>query len=356
MTDVQQHFLELVRLGIGHLNGHIPEHIDWQSVETTANEQGLYEIVLDGVENLPTTERPPKEKLLQWFGNVSQNEAKTAIQWKNACELSFLFDKRGVRIYVLKGCVVAECYPKPSHRVSIDMDCFLLSKFGQENVWEIGNRIIEEKGYKVERDFYKNSTWILPGVIIENHHYLTPFRGNKQLITLENLLQRLFIEDGRRDTINGTGLYRPPVMVSAIFLIEHAYSHFLHEGLTWRMVLDWIMFSKKHKSEINEAILDTYIDEFGFRKFYDSYLRLGKYLIGNLSEEELTEVDNYMLADIWAPLDIHETVRGINGKLALAGNTWRARWKYRYFTDITWVKALWIQVKGVIFEKNPKLN
>lgn len=36
----------------------------------------------------------------------------------------------------------------------------------------------------------------------------------------------------------GTWLYRPPVMVLALFLIEHAYSHFLHEGLIWPMALD----------------------------------------------------------------------------------------------------------------------
>lgn len=63
-----------------------------------------------------------------------------------------------------------------------------------------------------------------------------------------------------------------------------------------------------------------------------------------------------MLADILSPLDWHETVNGLRGKMALAGNTWRARWKYREFTDISWSKALWIQVKGFIFIKEPKLD
>ena len=45
-----------------------------------------------------------------------------------------------------------------------------------------------------------------------------------------------------------------------------------------------------------------------------------------------------------------------DGQLALAGNTWRARWKYRYFTGMNWMQALWIQVKGFLFEKNPSLS
>lgn len=85
-------------------------------------------------------------------------------------------------------------------------------------------------------------------------------------------------------------------------------------------------------------------------------MRLGQYLLGDLPEEELTKTDRLMFDDIWAPLDLHETVRGVKGKLALAGNTWRARWKYRHFTDMSWVTALWIQVKGFLFEKNPELD
>jgi hypothetical protein len=63
-----------------------------------------------------------------------------------------------------------------------------------------------------------------------------------------------------------------------------------------------------------------------------------------------------MLEDVWAELDLHDTVKGIKGKLALVGNTWRARWKYHYFSEISMLHALWIQVKGFLFIKEPKLN
>lgn len=140
-------------------------------------------------------------------------------------------------------------------------------------------------------------------------------------------------------------------MVSALFLIGHAYSHFLHEGLTWRLVLDWQMFSRRHRDEIDWPELEARVDEFGFRRFYDSFCRLGRYLVGEYSADGLTPADCRMLSDIWALLDVHETVTGLRGKLALAGNTWRARWKYRLFTDLTWLQALWIQAKGVVLGK-----
>ena len=270
--------------------------------------------------------------------------------------MALLFNSNGIRTYVLKGTIVAECYPRPKHRLSVDLDCYLLPKEGRFDAWDLGNNLIKARKYEVNYDFYKNSTFSLPGLTVENHKFFTPFRGNKRLMALERVLQSLISADEGEDKFEGTWLYRPPVMVSALFLIEHAYSHFLHEGLTWRLVLDWMMFSKKHKEEIDWQVLNAHIDEFGFRKFYDSFYRLEQYLLGELSMENLEHRDRLMLEDVWAPLDVHETVRGFKGKIALVGNTWRARWKYKYFSEISMPHALWIQIKGFMFDKNPKLG
>ena len=350
-------FLQLVRLGIGVLSdAAIPDHIDWPGMQALAEQQGLLGVALDGIDKLPLERRPKKQDILQWIGVTLQYETQNAVQQKAATEMAVLFHNNAIRTYVLKGEVVAECYPNPIHRFSVDMDCFLLPENSDFDAWSLGNDLIKAQGFEVNFDYYKNSTFLLPGLTVENHQYMIPFRGNKKLTNLEILLQSYMRQDKGEDRIEGTYLYRPPVMVTALFLIEHAYSHFLHEGLTWRMILDWMMFSRKHKNEIDWKEFDVFVDEFGFRKFYDAYLKLGRYLLGNLSEDELNDKEKKMLADIWAPLDLHETARGVKGKLALAGNTWRARWKYRYFGDISMLRALWIQAKGVLIEKHPQLD
>lgn len=354
--NLKETFQALVRLGIGHPVGALPESFDWPALQILATQQGLSSIVVDGIERLPDGVRPPKEFLLQWIGALMQEEVTYAVQWKSAVEMSLLMKQEGIRTYVLKGNVVAECYPKPNHRRSVDMDCFLRDENGAEDVWEMGNQIVERQGFEVRRDYYKNSTWVLPGLTVENHRWLTPFRGNKRLMALERQLQKMLREDSGADKFYETSLCRPPVKVTALFLIEHAYSHFLHEGLNWRHVLDWMMFSRKHSNEIDWKQFGEWIDKFGFRAFYKSYLRLGQYLMGEVYEDNLTDKDKKMLEDVWSDLDLHETVNGIKGKLSLVGNTWRARWKYREFTVITWVKALWIHVKGYFFIREPKLD
>ena len=354
--ELRNAFFSIVRLGLG-----LPENAsisveDWPALQNLAMEQGLYAIVLDGIEKLPASARPPQEFLLEWIGMVIQDEARYAAQLNAAKQMTALFSKNYIRTYVLKGEIVAECYPKPEHRVSADMDCFLLSSEGKFNAWELGNDLIMSIGNEVGIGFYKNSTFHLPELTVENHRFMTPFRGNKKLKNLELLLQGLLKEDKGEDRFEGTWLYRPPVMMTALFLIEHAYSHFLHEGLTWRHVLDWMMFSRKHEKEIDWYALDAMIDDFGFRKFYESYNRLGKYLVGEIQDSCFTYQDKRMLADVWAPLDLHETLHGVKGKLGLVGNTWRARWKYHYFSTISMPHALWIQTTGFLFDKNPTLN
>ena len=145
-TELQYAFLSLVRLGIGvHITSSIPitEKIDWIAMEAIAMEQGLLGVLVDGIENLPENQRPPKDVLMRWIGFLMQGEARNAVQQKKATDMALLFHDNGIRTYVLKGDVVAECYPRPEHRVSSDLDCYLLPNKGDFDAWELGNELIK---------------------------------------------------------------------------------------------------------------------------------------------------------------------------------------------------------------------
>ena len=152
-----------------------------------------------------------------------------------------------------------------------------------------------------------------------------------------------------------TGLLMPPVLASALFLTEHAYSHFLHEGLNLRHILDWALFRRKHGYDMDWGAFEKYVDEFGFRRFYDAYSHLGDYVLGIYKYSSLTALERRMMDSVWAGQDLHKSVRGFAGKMRLVDNTLRAGWKYREFAPISMMRALWIQTKGVLFEKNPEI-
>lgn len=355
----RKNVLNLLRIGLG-LKGEVQVVSDWQDIYDIASDQAVAPFVFDGFQRLVKDGVPmvlmPDSLLKTWRSDVEDAETSYILQQKTSADLALIFSSARIRTYILKGAVVSECYPDPSHRNSCDFDCFLRSVDGSSfDAWERGNQLIEQQGYPVNRGYYKNSSITLPGLLVENHKFLTPFRGNKRLKALEVLLQLLIRGDVGKDKLEGTELYRPPVMVSALFLVEHAFSHFFHEGLNLRHITDWMMFSRYHKDDIDWPAFERYVDEFGFRRFYDAYVHVGEYVLGERTENTLTSSERRMMDSVWKGLDLHDTAKGIRGKLNLVGNTLRACWKYRLFSPISMVHALWIQVKGFLFLRRPRL-
>ena len=75
--DVQNIFLSLVRLGIGHHSEAVFQNADWQAIEALADRQGLLAIVLDPA--IPNEK--PKElfhrivwKVKRWKANEWKHE------------------------------------------------------------------------------------------------------------------------------------------------------------------------------------------------------------------------------------------------------------------------------------------
>lgn len=69
----QDTFFAVVRLGLGHDVSYLPETYEWELIENLANQQGLSAIILDGIEKLPVSKKPPKEQLLKLIGEVLRN-------------------------------------------------------------------------------------------------------------------------------------------------------------------------------------------------------------------------------------------------------------------------------------------
>lgn len=100
--DVQNIFLSLVRLGIGHHSEAVFQNADWQAIEALADRQGLLAIVLDGVEKLPDGMRPPQDTLLDWIGYILQEyEQIYDLYSKAIADLAGFYNKHGFKMMVL---------------------------------------------------------------------------------------------------------------------------------------------------------------------------------------------------------------------------------------------------------------
>lgn len=340
------------------------EGVDWLSIINESDRQSVSVLVSDGLQKLYDTgayqtlgDKDERRIKARWFGKTIKYEQRFLDQLNAAKKMADWLEEEGIHTVVMKGMTVAECYPIPSHRYSSDLDCFLIKDSEHMLAFEMGNHVMEEHGVDVSRGFYKNSSFHIDGLYVENHKFCTPCRGNKTLIQLEKLLQQTIL-DGPLTPMGDTGLWSPPPMFSALFLTEHAYSHFLHEGLTLKHILDWAMFRRKHSDDLDWSQFDSYCTEFGFTRFVDSMDHLGECVLGTRKESDLAAIDQRMLASIWEGLRLHPDLdpHSLRAKFAFAGNTIRAAWKYRAYSDITMLRALWIQVKGFLFIQNPTLS
>ena len=124
----KESFLSLVRMGIGH-SGALPNVLDWQAIKNLADKQGLTAVVVDEIEQLPDTKRPPKELLLQWIGEVFQSyENRYKLYLRAIAELAGWYNAHGYKMMVLKGYACGFDWTKPEHRPCGDIDIWLFGK------------------------------------------------------------------------------------------------------------------------------------------------------------------------------------------------------------------------------------
>ena len=148
-------FLTLVRLGIGNKVSELPQKVDWAKVRKFADKQGLYAVVLDGIEKLPVASRPPQELLLEWIGEVLQGYEYRYDAYQQAiAEMAGFYNSNGVKMMVLKGYACSLNWPKPNHRPCGDID-----------IWQFGDYkkadelVAKEKCIKVDKSHHHHTVF-----------------------------------------------------------------------------------------------------------------------------------------------------------------------------------------------------
>ena len=362
MTVEREFLLNLLRASLlGETGFAVPETVNWAVLIDEADRQGVSVLASDGLQRLydaglyvANDEKELRRMKAKWFGKTMKYERRYAGQMAAARKMEELFSENGIQTMVMKGFTVSECYPIPAHRYSSDLDCYLVKDGEHMMAYELGNQVMEKHGVEVDRSYYKNSAFDLPGLHVENHKFCTPFRGNKTLTQFERLLQGMALE-GPMTPIDDTKLVAPPPMFSALFLTEHAYSHFLHEGLTLRHILDWTQFRRKHAADLDEARFEVYCSEYGLFRFLSSINAVGDYVLGLRVLDDLTPIDRRFLDDVWNGPLLHHGKKGLNARISLVGNIVRAAWKYRAYSNISMIQAIWISVKGFFFIRHPSI-
>lgn len=358
MTDIRvKRLLALLRCSL--LGKRVDESLfasmtdaDWGEVYQLAEKQGVTAWAFDALERLST--RPGMDMLMDWLGQTSYLESIYEQQEGAAKELAEVWAREGLRTLVMKGLAVAQFYPIPKHRQCGDADVFLVEGSSGSKAFEKGNLLVESLGVQVDRDYYKNSSFMYKGLHVEHHHYCTQIRGSKKAKKLEALLEKLLME-GVTKPIGNSLMEIPCEMFNALFLTEHAKNHFLREGISLRHVCDWMMFKECCSEELDSNAFIAYCKEFGLATFLESMNHLVDYIV--LSDDNLLSAnDRLLLNDILTErVSTSSQSFSLRGRMVLICETLKEGWKYRKFADISMAQWLWQSVVGYFFDKNPEV-
>lgn len=350
--DLQSAIISLVRLGIGHISGPLPERIDWNSIETLAGQHGLLAVVVDGIERLPEQQRPPKALLLEWIGNTLQSyEQRYALYEKAIGKLAGFYNQHGIKMMVLKGYACSLDWPKPEHRPCGDIDIW---QFGQ---WkEADNALASEKGIKIDGTHHHHTVFEWMGFSVENHYDFVNVYAHKSSREQEKVFKELGQDDSYSVEVHGEKVYIPSPNLHALFLIRHMVSHFAAAEISLRQVLDWAFFVEKHTKDVDWKWLLSVLERYHMKEFFN--------LINAICVEDLgfgatifpyvqylPELKQRVLSDIIEPEYTAEEPRELMKRLVYKYCRWQGNaWKQRLCYNESRLSMFWTGILAKILK------
>ena len=171
-----------------------------------------------------------------------------------------LMDSANIRSVLFKGQGVALNYPNPLSRQCGDIDLYV----GEKNF--LKGMDLLEPGVEHDVDVYKDMkhfTIDSDGVHVELHRIAEMLPGRKadrefQKWTVEELMG----PDVRSVMIGGCEVDLPPVDFDTLYIMNHAWHHFINGGIGLRQLCDWTMYLHRFHDRIDVARLESNLKRF----------------------------------------------------------------------------------------------
>lgn len=256
-------FFELLDVLKCVLHGETPTlSVDFERLYGVAEKQAVSGMLYD----VPSISFPPdaalRMKRVGWLMMLEKHN-----RWMDAqvAGLARKLDKEGVRFAVMKGQSCAAFYPNPLHRMSGDIDVYVVPRD-----FERANQLLEKCGCRLIDKTMLHSTYQIGKLDIEVHFAIQKL----QYIPYYNRLKRMTAEmfdASSADTFANIGGYDVrvlPDVLNIVLLTTHAFNHVITAGLGLRQVIDWQMVLASKADTLDWNLLMRCLDELHLRKWF----------------------------------------------------------------------------------------
>lgn len=243
LTTTETQFLHIAKAAIS--GGDLPaEKVDWPAIFTLANQQKLLPILFEAVRKMPAAE----ENVALFAVTKQQVIGQVLNQTMRSAEFSDLYHKlrsAGLHPIVVKGQLCSRLYPQTDHRISADDD--LLIPDGEfmachEQLLTNGlttDTPADELASADEVSYTKNGS----PLYIELHRHLFDSAEDAH-----DELNHFFTDINPVET---DGLLAMPPHEHLLYLLLHAYKHFVRSGIGLRQFCDIGLWARAYHAEID---------------------------------------------------------------------------------------------------------
>lgn len=241
---------------------HIPKNLDWRKVIEYARQQGLLALCFDALELIDAEQRPPKNILFEWMGQVVMYEKYYSKYKDTIRNLVAFYAEHSIKTLVLKGYGLSLDWPKPNHRPIGDIDIYLF------NEWQRADILVRDNfGINVEAGHEHHTIFNYRGFVVENHYDLINTKVMSDAVSLEKWFKQE-ANNAYVHNLSDTIVYLPSAQLNVIFLMRHLGSHFSGSEATLRQLLDWAFFIDNHSKEVNWDDAVAMLKSIGIYKFF----------------------------------------------------------------------------------------
>ena len=261
-------FFELIRVAIGRQEGlsRTLSAEEWQSLYSMTEKQALLGVCFAVVKLLESQhQKIPQQLYFQWLAVTAQIQEQNERMNQACVKLQAMLREQGFECCILKGQAVARYYPETirEFRQPGDIDV-LVWKNGQstaETKWQL---VALAKAYNPDAagsEHHVGMEW--NGFEVELHYepaYMCNPWTNRQF-------QRWAVGHRTSDIMDAkTDIIKPSAEFDTVFLLAHAFRHYLSEGLGMRQVMDYYFLCASLNNN-EEMINDKCLRSLGLLKF-----------------------------------------------------------------------------------------
>lgn len=265
LTDAQSALLTLLKAALAGKRAEVPELSEETrtAVLHLAMEHKLLPLVLSALP--PEWVPPPALKRSAFRQTAMQTQKSTAF-----LALYAALREAGCHPLVVKGILCRQLYPQGDLRPSNDEDLYV-----PDGEFRRCCDLLRQRGFAPTAEFDPDAPelgWRDGTLYIELHRHLFPPDSQAY-----GALNRFFPHPGAEGTEYPPGVYSLSHQNHLLYLLLHAYKHFLHSGFGIRQVCDICLWARVYREHISWETIFSQCDSLGAGGFAAALLGIGEH-------------------------------------------------------------------------------